>query len=115
MRRREFVTFVGGAAASWPLAARAQQRQRMRRIGVLMNLGADDAEGQARLAAFLQGLQEAGWIVGRNVRIQSTGMWRTRWRVIKRIRWVRSSPRDAVIRPCVMMSFTCIDATGSPY
>jgi putative ABC transport system substrate-binding protein len=69
MRRREFITFVGGAAASWPLAARAQQRERMRRIGVLMNLGADDAEGQARLAAFLQGLQEAGWVVGRNVRI----------------------------------------------
>jgi hypothetical protein len=47
--------------------------------------------------------------------LRSTGMWRTRWRVIKCIRWVRSSPRDAVIKPCVMMFFTCIDATGSPY
>ena len=47
--------------------------------------------------------------------LRSTGMWRTRWRVIKRIRWVRSSSRDAVIKPCVMMSFTCIDATDSPY
>jgi putative ABC transport system substrate-binding protein len=69
MRRREFITLLGGAAAAWPLAARAQQREKMRRIGVLMNLAADDAEGQARLAAFLQGLQEAGWAVGRNVRI----------------------------------------------
>ena len=56
--------------AAWPLAARAQQREKMRRIGVLMNLSSDDAEGQARLAAFLQGLQEAGWAVGRNVRIE---------------------------------------------
>jgi putative tryptophan/tyrosine transport system substrate-binding protein len=69
VRRREFITFLGGAAAAWPLAARAQQRERMRRVGVLMNLTPDDVEGQARLAAFLQGLQEAGWAVGRNVRI----------------------------------------------
>jgi putative ABC transport system substrate-binding protein len=67
--RREFLATLGGAAAGWPLAARAQQREKMRRIGVLMNLTPDDAEGQARLAAFLQGLQEAGWAVGRNVRI----------------------------------------------
>src|SRR5215475_4708502 len=69
IRRREFITLLGGAAATWPLAARAQQRERMRRIGVLMNLSPDDPEGQARLAAFLQGLQEAGWAVGRNMRI----------------------------------------------
>jgi putative ABC transport system substrate-binding protein len=68
MRRRQFITLLGGAAA-WPVAARAQQRERMRRIGVLMNLAADDPEGQARLAAFLQGLQEAGWAVGRNAQI----------------------------------------------
>jgi putative tryptophan/tyrosine transport system substrate-binding protein len=67
--RRKFLATLGGAAAGWPLAARAQQREKMRRIGVLMNLTPDDAEGQARLAAFLQGLQEAGWAVGRNVRI----------------------------------------------
>jgi len=54
---------------AWPLAARAQQGERVRRVGVLMNLSADDAGGQARLAVFLQGLQEAGWAVGRNVRI----------------------------------------------
>jgi putative tryptophan/tyrosine transport system substrate-binding protein len=69
MKRRAFITLLGGAAFAWPLAARAQQRERMRRIGVLMNLASDDAEGQARLAAFLQGLQEAGWAVGRNMRI----------------------------------------------
>ena len=69
MKRRDFITLLGGAAAAWPVAARAQQREKMSRIGVLMNLAADDTEGQARLAAFLQGLQEAGWAVGRNVRI----------------------------------------------
>ena len=69
MRRREFITLLGGAAAAWPLAARAQQAERMRRIGVLMNVAADDPEGQARIAAFLQGLQQLGWTDGRNVRI----------------------------------------------
>jgi putative ABC transport system substrate-binding protein len=72
MRRREFITLLGGAAA-WPVAARAQQSGRMRRIGVLMSSGADDPEGQTRFAAFLQGLQERDWSVGRNVRID------TRW------------------------------------
>ena len=60
-KRREFITLLGGAAAAWPLAARAQQAERMRRIGVLMDLAADDPEGQARIAAFLQGLQQLGW------------------------------------------------------
>jgi putative ABC transport system substrate-binding protein len=72
MKRREFITLLGGAAA-WPLAARAQQGERVRRIGVLMNRAADNPEGQDRLAAFHQGLQELGWAVGRNVRID------TRW------------------------------------
>src|SRR5260370_28814545 len=72
MKRREFITLLGGAAA-WPLAARAQQADRMRRVGVLMHLAADDPEGQARHAAFLQGLQQSGWSAGRNVRID------TRW------------------------------------
>jgi putative tryptophan/tyrosine transport system substrate-binding protein len=69
MRRREFIALLAGAAALRPLAAHAQA-DRVRRVGVLMNLGADDAEGQARLAALLQGLQEAGWVVGRNLRIE---------------------------------------------
>lgn len=68
MKRREFITLLSGAAA-WPLEVRAQQRGRMRRIGVLMHLAADDPEGQSRYAAFLQGLQEAGWAVGRNIAI----------------------------------------------
>ena len=67
--RRKFLATLGGAAATWPLAARAQPRERMRRIGVLMSLAADDPEGQARLTAFVQGLQELGWTDGRNVQI----------------------------------------------
>ena len=69
MKRREFIGLLGGAAASWPLAARAQQGERMRRIGVLNSVAADDQQTQARNAAFLQGLGELGWTVGRNVRI----------------------------------------------
>ena len=70
MRRRDFITLLGGAAAAWPVAAHAQQRDRMRRIGVFMPGVADDPEYQARNAAFLQRLGELGWIVGRNVRIE---------------------------------------------
>ena len=68
MTRREFITLLGGAAA-WPLAARAQQGERMRRIGVLMNLTDDDLEASARVTALAQGLQQLGWTDGRNVRI----------------------------------------------
>jgi putative ABC transport system substrate-binding protein len=68
MRRRELITLIGLAAA-WPLAARAQQSEPMRRIGILMTLAADDPLAQARVAAFLQGLQQVGWVVGRNVSI----------------------------------------------
>ena len=70
MKRREFITLLGGAA-TWPLAAEAQQAGGMRRVGVLMNARADDPEMQARMAAFHQGLQEAGWVVGRNVRVDA--------------------------------------------
>jgi putative ABC transport system substrate-binding protein len=69
MRRREFITLVGGAAVAWPLAAHAQQSDRMRRIAVLMNNAEDDPEGQARAAAFRQGLQALGWTEGKNLRI----------------------------------------------
>jgi len=72
MRRRSFITMLGGAtAAAWPLAARAQQAERMRRISVLMNIAADDPEAQARMTAFVQQLAQLGWIAGRNVRIDS--------------------------------------------
>src|SRR5262245_45182527 len=69
IRRREFITLLGGAAAAWPVAARAQQRERMRRVGVLTPFAADDAEGQARLTAFAQALQQAGWTLGQNLRL----------------------------------------------
>jgi putative tryptophan/tyrosine transport system substrate-binding protein len=69
MRRRAFITLLGGAAAAGPLAASAQQSERMRRIGVLMNLAVGDPEGEARSAAFLQALQQLGWSDGRNIRI----------------------------------------------
>jgi putative tryptophan/tyrosine transport system substrate-binding protein len=69
MRRREFITLLGGAAAAWPANARAQQSERMRRIGVLMNLPADDPESVARVAAFQEGLQDLGWTLGRNIQM----------------------------------------------
>jgi putative ABC transport system substrate-binding protein len=69
MRRRAFISLLVGGAAAWPLAARAQQGQRMRRIGVLSTVPADDSESQLRMAAFHQGLQETGWVIGRNLRI----------------------------------------------
>src|SRR5262245_2369875 len=73
MRRREFITLVGGAAAAWPLAARGQQGERVQRVGVLVGSVADDPVFQARVAAFVQGLAQLGWTDGRNVRID------TRW------------------------------------
>ena len=68
MKRREFIKLLGGAAA-WPLAARAQQSEPMRRVGVLMNLTADDDDASPRVTALAQGLQQLGWTAGRNVRI----------------------------------------------
>ena len=73
MKRREFVTLIGGAAVSWPFAASAQQADRVRHIGVLMGVAADDPDAQARYAAFVKGLQQLGWTDGSNVRID------TRW------------------------------------
>src|SRR5262249_13168148 len=70
MRRRDFIGLLGGAAAAWPLAARAQQGERVRRIGLLMAT-ADDREGQARVTALKQGLQELGWTEGRNIQIET--------------------------------------------
>ncbi len=98
MRRREFITLVGGAAVARPLAARAQQTERMRRIGVLMALTADDPEGQARLAAFLQGLQELGWTDGRNARID------IRWGGADVDRYRRSAAELAALAPDVILA-----------
>jgi putative tryptophan/tyrosine transport system substrate-binding protein len=80
MRRREFIALLGGAAADWPLAARAQQSDRMRRIGVLNGQATNDPDAQANIAAFLRGLQQLGWTDGRNVRIDH--------------RWAAGNPAD---------------------
>src|SRR6266542_1560896 len=70
MKRRAFITLLGGAAAAWPLAAQAQQREKMRRIGVLVGLAEHDPETKARFTKFRQELERLGWSEGRNVRIE---------------------------------------------
>ena len=101
MKRRAFITFLGGAAA-WPLAARAQQPERMRRIGVLMNLAAADPESTARVTAFAQGLQESGWTIGRNVQID------TRWAAADADLFRRYAAELVALAPDVIL------ASGSP-
>ena len=81
MRRREFITVLGGAAATWPLAVRAQQPERLRRVGLLLGYSEGDTEGQASAAAFRQKLQELGWTEDRNIRIET--------------RWAGSDPNKA--------------------
>ena len=103
MKRRKFIKALAGSTAaapliSWPLAARAQQGERMRRIGVLMRSPADEPEAQARLAAFLQGLQVAGWAVGRNVRID------TRWSVGDVARLSRDAAELVALGPDVILA-----------
>ena len=97
MRRREFITLLGGAAA-WPVAARAQQGERMRRIGVLMPAAADDAEFRARVEAFLQALASLGWTDGRNVHID------TRWAGGKGDDIRRHAAELAVLAPDVILA-----------
>jgi putative tryptophan/tyrosine transport system substrate-binding protein len=100
--RRELLAALGGAAAAWPVAARAQQGERMRSIGVLMSLVEDDPEGQARVAAFLQGLQQLGWTDGRNVRID------IRWAAGDADRMRRYAAELVALAPEVIL------ATGTP-
>jgi putative tryptophan/tyrosine transport system substrate-binding protein len=98
LKRREFITLLGGAAA-WPVAARAQQQgERVRRIGVLTYLAADDAEGQARLAAFAQALKQLGWSDGRNLQIEP------RWATADDIR--RHAAELAALSPDVLLAAT---------
>jgi ABC-type uncharacterized transport system substrate-binding protein len=98
MKRRDFIKVIGGGAAAWPLAAHAQQGEPMRRIGVLMNFAADDAEGQARFAAFTQALQQLGWSEGRNLRID------IRWAAGNDIR--RHAAELAALAPDVLVAGT---------
>ncbi len=98
MKRRQFITLLGGAALAWPLAASAQQGERMRRIGVLMPSAADDAEYQARMTAFLQGLAQLGWLDGRNVRID------TRWAVADADRIRKYAAELVALAPDVILA-----------
>jgi len=91
MKRRQFIALLGGAAIAAPFVARAQER--VRRVGVLMHTAADEPEAQARFAAFLQGLQESGWAVGRNVRID------TRWSVGDNERLTRDAVELVALGP----------------
>jgi putative tryptophan/tyrosine transport system substrate-binding protein len=106
MKRREFITFVGGAAV-WPLAAHAQQPERVRRIGVLIASAADDPDNQARLAAFLQGLAQLGWTDGRNMRID------TRWATTNADDLRRHATELAALTPDVLVAASG-SATVSP-
>jgi putative ABC transport system substrate-binding protein len=98
MRRREFISLLGGAAVAWPLAAHAQQSERVRRIGVLMASAADDSENQARMAAFLQSMAQSGWIDGRNVRID------TRWATTNADDLRRHAAELAALAPDVILA-----------
>jgi len=97
VRRREFITLLGGAAA-WPLVARAQQ-ERMRRIGMLLPAAADDAEFQTRVGAFLQELQQLGWIIGRNVRVD------TRWATSNAASIRKHAAELAALAPDAILAF----------
>jgi ABC-type uncharacterized transport system substrate-binding protein len=98
MRRRKFITLVGGAAVAWPLAARAQQPDRMRRIGVLMAVSENDHEYQAFLAAFREGLQKLGWAEGRNIRID------TRWAALDAEAMQRFAKELVALQPDLIVS-----------
>jgi putative ABC transport system substrate-binding protein len=104
--RREFAILLGGAAAAWPLAAQAQQPERMRRVGMLMNLAADDPEGKDRIAAFRQGLQELGWTDGRNVQFD------TRWAEADAERMRRYAVELVALAPDVILAATTPGVTA---
>src|SRR5262249_28540205 len=99
LKRREFITLLGGAAAAWPLAARAQP-ERVKRIGGLVNLAADDPEARARIAAFRQGLQELGWTDGRNVQID------VRWAAANADRFRTYAAELVALAPDVILTAT---------
>ena len=98
MKRREFITLLGGAACAWPLVARAQQGERMRRIGMLLPAAAADAEFLERVGAFLQALAQSGWIIGQNLRID------TRWATTNPAEIRRHSAELAALAPDVILA-----------
>ena len=98
MRRREFITVLGGATAAWPLVAGPQQPERVRRIGILLATTADDAEFQAWVGAFLQALALLGWTIGRNVRID------TRWATANAVEIRRHAAELAALAPDVILA-----------
>jgi putative ABC transport system substrate-binding protein len=98
LKRRQFITLLGGAAVAWPLAARAQQRERMRRIGLLIPASADDREFQVRLGAFLQGLQQSGWAIGQNIAID------IRWAGVDAAAIRRDAAELVALAPDVIMA-----------
>jgi putative tryptophan/tyrosine transport system substrate-binding protein len=98
IRRREFMTLLGGTTAAWPLAARAQQPERVRRIGVLMGFAENDPEGQASVAAFREGLQKLGWTDGRNIRID------TRWAALDVESMQRFAKELVALQPDLILS-----------
>jgi putative ABC transport system substrate-binding protein len=97
-KRRAFITLLGGAAAAWPLAARAQRAEQERRIGVLMNLAENDAESKARIAAFVKGLSELGWTDGHNARIDA------RWAAADPNRFRRYAAELIALAPDVILA-----------
>lgn len=100
MRRRDFISLMVGSAVSWPIATRAQQPERMRRVGVLLSDAAEDSEGQARLAAFVQALQQLGWTDGRNVRVD------TRWGAADADRYRKYAAELVALAPDVLVATT---------
>ena len=98
LKRREFMTLFGGAAAMWPIVARAQQADRVRRVGIFMDLAEQDAEGQTRVAAFRKGLQDLGWTEGRNVKFD------TRWTAGNPARMRRYAAELVGLAPAVIMN-----------
>jgi putative tryptophan/tyrosine transport system substrate-binding protein len=98
MQRRAFITLFAGAAVARPLAARAQQTERMRRIGVLMGVAADDPEGQARVTLFVQALQQLGWTDGRNMRIE------VRWGAVDADRYRKYAEELVALAPDVILA-----------
>jgi putative ABC transport system substrate-binding protein len=99
MKRREFITLLGGAAAAWPLAARAQQSERVRRIGVLMGYAESDLDAQTKVAAFQEGLQKFGWVEGRNIQID------TRWPIPADLESMQRFAKElAALQPDLILS-----------